>query len=337
MITLKELSEKCGVSIATISNVMNGKKNVSEKTRKIVMDAVKETGYQPNFMASSLRSQRTKTIGLIIEEMNTFSSPKLVEGIMAFLEEQNYRCILENLRFYSKGIIEETEEFDRAVFNAIRLFQAVKVDGIIYVAAHTKRINCIPEDLQVPCVVAYAKCMTENCPSVMIADEKAAYDMTSYIMKKGWKKTGMICGNIENLHTTKRVEGYSKALKDNNMEFDPELVVYGNWERETGYNYAKQMIEKGIDSVFCANDLIAAGFCDYLREINKVPGKDFGVAGFDNRSMSEFMSPKLTTVKLPLVEIGKKAAELILDKLADKALEQNDYEEKCSILERETV
>ncbi|MCF0241276.1 MAG: LacI family DNA-binding transcriptional regulator [Treponema sp.] len=343
MITLKELSVKCGVSIATISNVINGKSNVSEKTKEIVNAAIKETGYQPNFMASSLRSQKTKTIGLLIEEMNLFSSPKLVEGIMSYLESQNYRCIIENLRLFSKGIYDSkgitdaSDEFNQTVYNAVRQMQAIKVDGIIYVAGYTRKMKKFPEDMNVPCVTAYAISPNREYPSVLIGDEKAAFEITEFMISKGWKKIGMIRAVPDSTHSIKRYAGYCRALEKYGIKIDESIVEDGKWDRESGYISAKKLIKKGVDSVFCANDLIACGVCDYLREIGIIPGKDIGVAGFDNQELSEYTYPKLTTVQIPLVEIGMKSAELIIKKINGEKLENDEYEVDCSLIKRETV
>ena len=102
MITLKELAARCNVSIATVSNILNGKSNVSQKTKERVLKLVKETGYRPNYMARTLRARKTNTVGLIIDDIGAFSSPLLVEGVLDTLEEKGYKAIIETLRLYTK-------------------------------------------------------------------------------------------------------------------------------------------------------------------------------------------------------------------------------------------
>lgn len=341
MITLKELSVKCGVSIATISNVINGKENVSEKTKELVMNAVRETGYQPNILASSLRSTKSKTIGIIIEDVTAFSSPELIEGIMAYCEQAGYRAFLENLRLYAKGIFDVGKEFKEAVDQAVRQMLAIKVDGIVFLAAHSREVGVFPGNLEVPAVVAYAKSASPDIPSVLINDEKAAYELTKYIISKGYKKIGMITGLSDSVHTIRRVTGYKKALEENGIDVDENLLLEGDWMRKSGYAKAPELLSKKIDAVFCANDNMAAGFCDYLRDNNLVPGKDIGVAGFDGQDFTAFMNPPLTTMKLPLREIGKKAGELILSKLSAAeevtVTETVEIKEDCVFVQGQTI
>ena len=102
MVTLKEIAEKCSVSITTVSNILNGKSNVSERTKERVLQVIKETGYRPNYMARGLRAARTNSVGIIIDDLTEFSSTGIIDGIMSYFDEHNYKAILENLRFYSK-------------------------------------------------------------------------------------------------------------------------------------------------------------------------------------------------------------------------------------------
>ena len=218
MITLKELSAKCGVSIATISNGIIGKDNVSEKTRKLVMDIVKETGYQPNILASSLRSTSSKTIGIIVEDITAFSSPTVIEGIMAYCEKAGYRNSLLNLRLYAKEIFDSGDKFIQAVEQAL----SMKVDGIIFLAAHSRKLSIFTETLPVPAVVAYASSINPKVPSVLINDEQAAYDMICYMISKGCKKIGMAAGEADSIHTIRRKNGLKRALEESGLEYRQE-------------------------------------------------------------------------------------------------------------------
>ena len=295
MITLKEIAEKCSVSITTVSNILNGKSNVSEKTKQRVLEVVKETGYRPNYMARGLRASKTNSIGIIIDDLTEFSSTGIIDGIMSYFDEHKYKAILENLRFYSKWGTKwyHNKGYEDSVQQAIDEFVSIKVDGIIYVAGHARCISCIPENLEVP--------------------EK-------------------------NIHTQRRLEGYKKALSENGLE-DPKLLKYANWDRTSGYEAAKELLSNtDCTAVFCFNDLMAAGVYDYLNEKGLTPGKDISVAGFDNRTMSQFLNPALTTVEIPLVEIGRKSAELILNQIAspDDFETQQSFVE-CKIIERDSV
>ena len=170
MVTLKELAEKSGVSIATVSNILNGKSNVSERTRARVLSIIEETGYTPNYMARGLRAASTRTIGVIADDISEFSTPKIINGIMEVLEENGYRTILANLRFYTKWerSNKTSEDYKKAIKSAADEFTSIKTDGIIYVSGHARNISEIPDDLSLPVVVAYAFTSRAGTPFIVL-------------------------------------------------------------------------------------------------------------------------------------------------------------------------
>ena len=171
MITLKEIAEKCDVSITTVSNILNGKSNVSENTKERVLKVIKETGYRPNYMARGLRASKTYSVGLIIDDLTEFSSTGIIDGIMSYFDEHHYKAILENLRFYSKWGTKwyHNKGYEDSVQQSIDEFESIKVDGIIYVAGHARCISCIPENLNIPLVISYASSnSTEEIPEFSV-------------------------------------------------------------------------------------------------------------------------------------------------------------------------
>ena len=342
MITLKELAARCNVSIATVSNILNGKTNVSEATKQKVLQAIKETGYRPSYIARSLRASKTKTIGLIIDELSAFSSPALIEGVLTYLESKNYKAIIETLRLYSKwGNQPYTEDYKNVVMASVNEMLSIKVDGIIYVAAHAHDVDYFPTDLPVPIVISYAFQSNSKIPSLRIDDETAGYDMTKYLISKGHKKIAIIAGEEQDLHGHDRLVGFERAMKEAGLPVDKKLFEAGKWSRGNGYLACQKLFEKSNDftAIFCFNDLMAAGCYDYLYEIGKVPGKDIAVAGFDNREIADFLTPPLTTMAIPLYEIGGAAAYVLLQKIngADAEYENHDERLPCRLIERKSV
>ena len=341
MVTLKQIAEECSVSITTVSNILNGKSNVSEDTKERVLKVIKETGYRPNYMARGLRASKTNSVGIIIDDLTEFSSTGIIDGIMSYFDEHNYKAILENLRFYSKWGTKwyRNKEYEDSVQQAIDEFEAIKVDGIIYVAGHARCISCIPDNLSVPLVIAYAFTEKPGISSVEFDDMKAACDMTENLIKNGHKKIAVIAGTKTNIHTERRLEGFKKAMSEHGLSVKDSDIRYALWDTKSGYESAKELLE-GSDytAVFCFNDLMAAGVYDYLYEKGLVPGKDISVAGYDNRTMSQYLKPALTTVEIPLVDIGRKSAELLLNQI--KNPDDNKPQQhfvQCGIIERESV
>ena len=341
MVTLKEIAERCSVSITTVSNILNGKSNVSQSTKDRVLQVIKETGYHPNYMARGLRASKTYSVGIIIDDLTEFSSTGIIDGIMSYFDEHKYKAILENLRFYSKWGTKwyHNKGYEESVQQAIDEFESIKVDGIIYVAGHARCISCIPDNLNIPLVISYAFTEKAGIPSVEFDDMQAAFDLTKHLIQNGHKKIAVIAGTKNNIHTTRRLEGFKKAMKENDLPVKDSDIRYALWDTPSGYENAKSLLE-GSDytAVFCFNDLMAAGVYDYLYEKKLVPGKDISVAGYDNRTMSQYLKPALTTVEIPLYDIGRKSAELIL-----KQINNPDYSEaqhhfvQCGIIERESV
>ncbi len=341
MVTLKEIAEKCSVSITTVSNILNGKSNVSEHTKERVLKVIKETGYRPNYMARGLRASKTNSVGIIIDDLTEFSSTGIIDGIMSYFDEHKYKAILENLRFYSKWGTQwyHNKGYEESVQQAIDEFESIKVDGIIYVAGHARCISCIPENLNVPFVISYAFTEQPGISSVEFDDANAACDITTHLIENGHKKIAVIAGTKNNIHTERRLEGFKRAMKAHNLTVKDSDIKNGNWDSDSGYENAKALLE-GSDytAVFCFNDLMAAGVYDYLYEKNLVPGKDISVAGYDNRTISKYLKPALTTVEIPLNEIGRKSAELILNQINNP----DDFEPQrsfvqCGIIERDSV
>lgn len=320
MVTLKEIAQVCNVSVTTVSNILNGKAKAGEETKQRIMQVAKEMGYQPNYIAQGLRNNKTKTIGIIAEDLAQFTTPAIVESIMKYCEAKGYRTVVQNLRLYGRWEdrwYHNDEAYHSVLYPAIQQLKALKVDGIIYIAGHARIIQAFPEDFHIPAVMAYAYNESDNVPSVVIDDAGAAYEMVRHLLDMGHRKIGVIGGLATNIHTQKRLLGYQNALFDAQVLFDPNLVCYGDFERETGYKYARILIEEhAVSAVFGMTDRIAGGVYDYLEEKGLVAGKDISVIGFDDQDIANYFRPALTTARLPLYTIGTRSAEVLLDMLA---------------------
>lgn len=339
MITLKEIAKECGVSTATVSNILNGKKNVSEETRQKVLAVVKERGYKLNYVAQGLRKQKTQTIGVIAEDIAQFTTPAIIEGIMELCEENGYRTIVQNLRLYSRWHDEwfDNEKMYYSVMDpAVQEMASIRVDGIIYVAGHARNIHRFPKDYDIPSVLAYAYSLEKDVPSVVIDDEEAAKTAVEHLIKKGHTKIGVMAGEQENIHTKLRILGYQKALFEAGILYNPELVVYSGWTKELGYKHAAQLLDKGVTAIFCMSDRTAGGIYRYMYENGIRVGKDVSIIGFDNEEISDYMYPGLSTMQIELVQIGKNAAGILFDKMAEKPVDDR-IKVQCTLIERNSV
>ena len=339
MITLKDIAKECGVSTATVSNILNGKNKVSEETRNRVLKVVNERGYKLNYVAQGLRKQKTQTIGVIAEDIAQFTTPEIIEGIMEVCEERGYRTIVQNLRLYARwqDLWFDNDKMYYSVMNpAVQEMASIRVDGIVYVAGHARKIHRFPNDNQIPSVLAYAYSQEEEVPSVVIDDEEAARVAVDYLIKRGHTKIGVMAGEQENIHTKLRILGYQKALYDAGILYNPELVTYAGWGKELSYNAAEALLAKDITAIFSMSDRNAGGIYKYLFEHGKQAGKDISIIGFDDEMISDFMTPGLTTMRIDLLGIGKKAIEMLFDKMEGKEVTR-EIKMPCRLIERASV
>ena len=318
MITVKEIAKMCDVSPSTVSNILNGKPNVSEKTRQKVWQAVKETGYQPNYYAANMRKQSTRTISIITEDLGQFSTIPILEAAMACCEEHEYRTVIMNLRLYDKWRdtwYNDEIKLQSMLSPVLNELKSIKVDGLLYIAGHGRSIKCLPDDFTLPTVVAYATSENYRFPSVVLNDEKGGYDMIKYLTDMGHRRIGIIAGAADNMHTRERLLGCQRALFEASIPYNPEWTVYGDWEKQSGYECAKKLSDQNLTAIWCMNDLMAGGAYDFAREKGIIIGKDLSIAGYDNRQVAEYFYPGLTTNELPLKEVGIVSANKLISML----------------------
>lgn len=315
---MKEIARECNVSIATVSNILNNKGKVGEDTRRLVLEKVEKMNYIPNRAARNLKQRTTKTIGVITEDLTVFNAPQIVDGIDDCLEGKGYGFLLGNLRIYKKygSGFGYHKEFKAHLEEELSMMRANQVEGIIYVSAHGRDLSDIlDQDTSMPVVVAYG--FAASIPSVVFHDEAAAHAVTARLLEQGAGEFGIVAGERDSLHTSERLTGCQKALYQKGVLFDPERVSYGDWSREHGYAAASDLIGRGVRSVFSMNDSMAAGIYDYAAEHRLVIGRDILVGGIGSE-ISDILRPRLTTVEMPLFDIGYQAGRMVVELIEGK-------------------
>lgn len=350
MVTLKEIAKECNVSATTVSNILNGKPKVSEETRQRVLEVVRKRGYQPNYIAQGLRNRRTRIVGIIAEDIAQFSTPGMLEGIMAYCEERGYRAVIQNLRLYARWQdtwFEDERAYRSVLEPVLQELMSIKVDGVLYVAGHARILKSFV-GFPLPAVMAYAYEDTPGVPSVVIDDEKGSYDIVKYLISMGHRRIGVLGGRAGNIHTQKRLQGYQRALFEEQILYNPGYVCYGDWQRGSGKRLAGELVKAGVTAIYCMCDRMAGGVYDYFEQHGIQVGKDISVAGFDNQDMAEFFQPALTTMELPLTQVGHEAARILLGRLDAKEKEdagaeadwtEGEEEKKipCKLIVRDSV
>ncbi len=341
MATIRDIAKKAQVSTATVSYVLNDSAQISEETREKVLKAVRELNYSPNNIAKSLKIKKTNTIGIITEDITVFNSPEIVDGINKYMEEQGYHIILNNLRLFKRlgNNFWNSTKYVKKINEIISVLLSRQIDGIIYIGAHTRDVSDIIKDINIPIVYTYCYSSGELDYSVNYDDQLGAYEATEYLIKLGHKRIGVITGLVDSIPCQERLKGYQKALEENNLIFNPSYIKVGDWEYESGYENAKELLSKKdrTTAIFAMNDLMAGGVIDAAREMGINIPKDLSLIGYDNRECSFFYVPKLTTVGLPLSEMGERSAKILIDLIDKKNTEETSIKIKCSIVERESA
>lgn len=341
MTTIKDIAREAGVSIATVSKALNNKQNISNATANKIKKIAKALNYNPNVQARILKNGQSKTLGIITEDLTVFNSPSIVDSIAEYCENNEYHYILSNLRFhklYGNNSASDTKEKATLVTSAINTMLSKQVDGIIYIGCHSHEISHLSEQETTPFVCAYCYTTNSQLPSIIYDDQLAAYDATKLLIRYGHRNIGVIAGLANSVHSANRILGYQEALYTSEIPYNPKLVLYGDWEKESGYALGQTLISKGVTAIFAQNDLMAIGVIEYCNENNIMIGRDLSLIGFDNRDISMVCRPKLTTISLPLFEIGQQAAKMLIDKLKENTIDEPKLMKlECKIIERESV
>jgi LacI family transcriptional regulator len=319
MVRIKEIAQLTGVSAATVSNVLNGKPGAAGeiKAREII-ETARNLNYTPNILAKNLKLQGTKTIGILTEDLTVHNNPEVIDGIDACCVERGYEIILANMRLYKLFQHEYYSNYNLykdILTGTMRNMMAKQVEGIVYVANHCREIPALPHWVNVPVVFAHCISQGDIYPAVLYDDEGAAEEVTALLITRGHKRIGVIGGLEDSCHTRKRLEGYKKALKAGNIDYNPALVFYGDWYRESAYRLTEKLLKAGVTAIFAFNDIMALGASEKVEEKGLVVGKHIALAGFDNREFSRGVTGGITTVETPLNGIGRKCAELVIQQL----------------------
>lgn len=330
-ITIKDIAARCGVSISTVSNVLNGKTNkVSKEVTNKVLAVVEETGYKPNYLAKNLRASSTKTIGVIVEDLILFSTSPIIEGIMQRAEEMGYNVVIENVRLcgrWSDKWMHDDALYQSALAPVMSKMEALNVDGIVYVGGYEHEVRLTNKPEGVPFAVVYASSEDKTVPCFKLDDETGGYMSYKYVHSMGHSKIAIIAGEASSPHTVNRLRGIQKAMFEEGILFDPSSVVYATWNHDGGYKAMNTLLDADITAVICMSDLIASGVYACLLENGRIPGEDLSVIGYDNHEVSTVLYPMLTTVSLSLVEMGYASVSWIIEKCSANDSKDEESEE----------
>lgn len=305
-ITMKDIALKAGVSQSTVSFVLNGQENmrISEETRKRVTDAVAELGYRPRGAGRPPKDAGVRVIGLMLDEIATSPFAAIsIEGVQETAWKEN--VVVEVV------MTGGDKEYEASV---LRKWAADRVEGVVYGSILTREVT--PPD-----TLAKHRAVLLNCyeaqgriPSVVPAERRGGEAATRVLIEAGHRKIAFITGENWMEASDQRLEGYERALRQANIPVDPNLIVEGNFLPSGGRSATLRLLDGPVrpDAIFCANDLMAVGCYEALKERGEQVGETMAVMGYDDQEIAQHLSPALSTVLLPHREMGSWCAQLLL-------------------------
>ncbi|MED4583186.1 catabolite control protein A [Brevibacillus choshinensis] len=315
-VTIYDVAREAGVSMATVSRVVNGNPNVKPLTRKKVLAAIERLGYRPNAVARGLASKKTTTVGVIIPDISSLFFSELARGIEDIATMYKYNIILCNS--------DQRMEKELQLINTLLEKQ---VDGLLFMGAEIKEDHLQAlTSTTVPTVLAATRDADNALPSVSIDHFQAGYDATQALIDRGHKRIAMITGPLNDpLSGLMRFEGYKKALIDAGIGLQEELVASGNFFYESGLTQTKEFLKlaEPPTAVFAANDEMAIGAIHAIQDSGlNVPG-DIEVIGHDNIRLVDMVRPRLTSVVQPMYDIGAVAMRLLTKYMNNENVEEH--------------
>lgn len=311
MASMNEVAKRAGVSIATVSRVLNKSDRVSEETRHKILKAIKELKYQPSRVAKRLRSKSGSgnLLGVLIPDIQNPFYVDVLRGIEDVAYKNNYVIIVCN---FSQDEKKEIMYLD--------ILESESIDGLIAAPANEDDIRLkriVKNGLPVVCVDRGLNGVDVDL--VWVNNEAGAYAAVNHLAKSGYKRIAYIAGLSTIPSTRLRENGYKRALAENNLVFDPQLVVHGNSTHESGVELTEKLLNLKFppDALFTGNNLITFGALETIHNKKLQIPKDVAIIGFDDMTWAKSLNPPLTAVRQPAYEIGQRAGELLIQRIHD--------------------
>lgn len=311
MATIREVSHLANVSMATVSRVLNGNVPVADKTRARVLAAVEALDYHPNTFARGLATNRSGGAGVIVNDLGSPFFGAMLRGVEDVLDAQGMHLMVSSGHEDAKTEREALEFLFRCRADAL----------IVHVEALSDAELAAFASHETPLVVVGRYVPELADQSVYHDNEAGGRLVTEYLLEQGHTRIAHVAGPSAIHDSRARLAGYRRALENAGLRYDENLVVEANFEEEGGRLAAKRLLERdlGFSALFASNDQMAVGALSAFREEGLELPKDISLVGYDDVYLARYLYPALTTVRQPIVEMGRAAAQLAICKLHGKS------------------
>lgn len=312
MATMKDVAEKSGVSVATVSHVINNTRFVSQQIVERVNIAIKELNYVPSVVARSLKSNQTKTIGMLIPNNSNPFFADLIRGIEDTCYLQDYSVILCN-----------TDDNRNKQVKYLEVLIGKQVDGLIVVASGVEEdlIDLLSRQ-SLPISIVDREITGLEADRFKADNQLGGYLATQHLIDLGHKKIACISGPLDLSASSERVAGYNRALRESDLESNPNWLQQGNFKSKGGYEAMQQILSQKNrpTAIFACNDLMAFGSLCAAHEKNLSIPEDLSIVGYDDILLASYSCPPLTTIMQPAHELGVMAAQALIDRVRNDQL-----------------
>ncbi len=304
MATIRDVARASNVSIATVSRVFNDSPLVSEDTRLRVVEAAAHLGYWPNGIARSLITSRTHTLGALLPDLHGEFFSEVIHGIDVAAREKGFHLLVSRSSSSADELIA-----------ALRSMRG-RVDGLIVMAPDVDASGALRQSAgQVTTVLVNPEVALPGLHAISIGNLEGAKSIVRHLLGLGHRRIATITGPAPNIDARQRLEGWRAALHEAGLEPATDLEFRGDFSEPSGYDAAAELLrcEPRPSAVFVANDYMAIGALGAMQDAGVRVPDDIAIVGFDDIQMSRYLTPPLTTVNVPMLELGKRAVRLLLD------------------------
>ena len=310
-VTINNIAKEAGVSLATVSRVINNSGYVKDETREKVMKVINKYNYTPSAIARSLSKSITNTIGVIVPDITNPFFGSIIKGISDVAEVHNLNLIL----------CDSNESIDREI-KAIKTLKEQRIRGIIICPTsvendlNSEYLKAIT-NLGIPVILVDGSLKYHNFNGVFVDNIKGSYDAIEALIKANHRDIAIITGRMTSKPAQDRLLGYEKALLMNNIPINNDLIFYGNYEEESGYECTKKILamKNRPSAIFVCNNLMTLGCLKALREANLELSKDISLISFDNIPILDTLGINLSHINGPTRELGEIGMNLLIESL----------------------
>ncbi|WP_308635614.1 LacI family DNA-binding transcriptional regulator [Paenibacillus silvisoli] len=331
MVSIYDIAKAVGMSAATVSRALAENDKISRASRERIQRIAEEMGYRPNLLARNFRQKSSSMIGLITDDVSDELTGMIAKGVEQALSENGFSMLVRNVHHDS-----DNEQ------SAIHYFADMQMDGVILADSTLDALAEVPAT-KLPFVLINRYSSAEEPVSIVCTDDFAGgFDATEYLIKLNHRKIAYINGPENWYSSIRRLNGYTDALKQNDIPYRTAYVKHGDWFEESGYRLALELFrsEDPPTAVFASNDMMAIGVIDAAKACGLRVPEDVSVMGYDDRTIARYARPKLTTISLPMFEVGLMAGRMLCEMIATGQIADGKSERllvRGNVIERETT